>query len=107
MNRGRLADIKVIALDPYDVRFPTSLRSHGSDAMHPDPDYSVSASLDGVRDIEANSVIFVVTGKQQVTKNGKTTQESKQWAVTVARDGATLRIYAIDHAEDGQAGENP
>ncbi|KAH0617793.1 hypothetical protein JD844_016383 [Phrynosoma platyrhinos] len=37
MRRGR-----VTALSVSDVRFPTSLAGHGSDAMHPDPDYSAA-----------------------------------------------------------------
>ncbi|MEU7721823.1 L-fuconate dehydratase [Streptomyces tibetensis] len=36
-TRGRIT-----VLDAYDIRFPTSLRLEGSDAMHPDPDYSAS-----------------------------------------------------------------
>ncbi|XP_032079245.1 mitochondrial enolase superfamily member 1 isoform X1 [Thamnophis elegans] len=37
MGRGRIR-----ALAVSDVRFPTSLTQHGSDAMHPDPDYSAA-----------------------------------------------------------------
>jgi L-fuconate dehydratase len=33
---------RVMALEVHDVRFPTSTHLHGSDAMHPDPDYSVA-----------------------------------------------------------------
>ena len=33
---------KVLAVDVYDVRFPTSAGWHGSDAMNPDPDYSAA-----------------------------------------------------------------
>ncbi|KAI7814555.1 mitochondrial enolase superfamily member 1 isoform X2 [Triplophysa rosa] len=33
---------KIINLTVRDVRFPTSLEQHGSDAMHTDPDYSVA-----------------------------------------------------------------
>ncbi|WP_319053347.1 L-fuconate dehydratase [Streptomyces europaeiscabiei] len=36
-TRGRIT-----ALDAYDIRFPTSRRLEGSDAMNPDPDYSAS-----------------------------------------------------------------
>jgi L-fuconate dehydratase len=34
--------MKVTSLDVHDVRFPTSRRLDGSDAMNPDPDYSVA-----------------------------------------------------------------
>uniref|UniRef100_A0A8D0KEY7 Enolase superfamily member 1 n=1 Tax=Salvator merianae TaxID=96440 RepID=A0A8D0KEY7_SALMN len=37
MGRGRITKLIV-----SDVRFPTSLAHHGSDAMHPDPDYSAA-----------------------------------------------------------------
>ncbi|XP_037549866.1 mitochondrial enolase superfamily member 1 [Nematolebias whitei] len=33
---------KIINLTVRDVRFPTSLKQHGSDAMHTDPDYSAA-----------------------------------------------------------------
>jgi L-fuconate dehydratase len=33
---------RIVALDTYDVRFPTSLELDGSDAMNPDPDYSAA-----------------------------------------------------------------
>uniref|UniRef100_A0A3Q3R7M9 Mitochondrial enolase superfamily member 1 n=1 Tax=Monopterus albus TaxID=43700 RepID=A0A3Q3R7M9_MONAL len=33
---------KIINLTVRDVRFPTSLQQHGSDAMHSDPDYSAA-----------------------------------------------------------------
>ncbi|GAA2421406.1 hypothetical protein GCM10010191_36020 [Actinomadura vinacea] len=64
-----------------------------------------SATLDRVRDIEDNSLIFLVTLKQQVTKGGKKGQESQQYAVTVSRDGGSLRVYAFAPADEGQAGD--
>src|SRR5690349_565064 len=33
---------KIIRLDTFDVRFPTSRFLDGSDAMNPDPDYSAA-----------------------------------------------------------------
>ncbi len=33
---------RITALDTYDIRFPTSRRLAGSDAMHSDPDYSAA-----------------------------------------------------------------
>jgi L-fuconate dehydratase len=33
---------RIVSLDTYDVRFPTSLELDGSDAMNPDPDYSAA-----------------------------------------------------------------
>ncbi|MCP9966990.1 hypothetical protein LUX57_19220 [Actinomadura madurae] len=64
-----------------------------------------SASLDQVRNIEDNSLIFLVTGTQQVTKGGKTSTDKEQYAVTVARDGGSLKVYAFAPADAGQAGD--
>jgi L-fuconate dehydratase len=36
---------RVVALDCFDVRFPTSLEQHGSDAMNRDPDYSAAYAV--------------------------------------------------------------
>ncbi|QXJ24460.1 hypothetical protein AGRA3207_005789 [Actinomadura graeca] len=64
-----------------------------------------SSTLDRVRDIEDNSIIFLVTGKQQITRAGKDGADSKQYAVTVARDGGSLKVYSFQPAEAGQAGD--
>ncbi|MEU6041834.1 hypothetical protein ABZ801_41270 [Actinomadura sp. NPDC047616] len=64
-----------------------------------------TATLDRIRDIEDNSIIFLVTGKQRITRGGQTSDNSRQWAVTVARDGASLRVYAVAPADEGQAGD--
>ncbi|XP_059050856.1 mitochondrial enolase superfamily member 1-like [Achroia grisella] len=40
MPTTRRGGLKIVELDVKDVRFPTSLGSHGSDALHTDPDYS-------------------------------------------------------------------
>lgn len=37
-----MLESKIINVTVRDVRFPTSLEQHGSDAMHTDPDYSVA-----------------------------------------------------------------
>ncbi|HEX4702001.1 MAG TPA: L-fuconate dehydratase [Pseudonocardiaceae bacterium] len=36
------ADGRIVALDTYDIRFPTSRELDGSDAMNPNPDYSAA-----------------------------------------------------------------
>ncbi|RSN64120.1 hypothetical protein [Actinomadura sp. WAC 06369] len=64
-----------------------------------------TASLDRVRDIGDNSIIFLVTGTQTVTAGGKETGENKRWAVTVVRDGGSLRVYAFEPADAGQEGD--
>ena len=39
------AGARIVALDCYDVRFPTSLELDGSDAMNADPDYSAAYAV--------------------------------------------------------------
>jgi len=34
--------LQIVGMDVHDVRFPTSIGHHGSDAMHVDPDYSAA-----------------------------------------------------------------
>jgi L-fuconate dehydratase len=34
--------VRIVSMDTYDVRFPTSREFDGSDAMNPDPDYSAA-----------------------------------------------------------------
>jgi L-fuconate dehydratase len=37
-----IAGTRIERVDVHDIRFPTSLQRHGSDAMNPDPDYSAA-----------------------------------------------------------------
>ncbi|MFG2244652.1 hypothetical protein [Spirillospora sp. NPDC048823] len=64
-----------------------------------------TATIDQVRNIEANSIVFVVTGRQQITEGGTESSDSKRYAVTVAREGGSLRVYAFQPADVGQAGD--
>ncbi|TDB93180.1 hypothetical protein [Actinomadura sp. 7K534] len=64
-----------------------------------------TATLDQVRNIENNSVVFVVTGMQKVTKGGRESSENRRYAVTVAREGGSLKVYAFQPADVGQAGD--
>jgi len=47
--------MKIRAIDTHDVRFPTSRTLAGSDAMHPDPDYSAAFAVVRVDDPGAPS----------------------------------------------------
>lgn len=47
--------MKIRSIDTYDVRFPTSRTLAGSDAMHPDPDYSAAYAVVRVDDANAPS----------------------------------------------------
>lgn len=53
--------LKIINLTVRDVRFPTSLEQHGSDAMHTDPDYSAAyVVLDTDRGLKGYGLTFTV-----------------------------------------------
>jgi L-fuconate dehydratase len=51
-----------VALDCYDVRFPTSLEHDGSDAMNPDPDYSAAYAVlrTDSDSLEGNALCFTI-----------------------------------------------
>jgi hypothetical protein len=64
-----------------------------------------TATIDSIRDIASNSVIFVVTGRQQLTKAEGNSEDSKRYAVTAAREGGAWRVYAFEPADAGQEGD--
>jgi hypothetical protein len=64
-----------------------------------------TAVINSIRDIEASSVIFLVTGKQQLSTAAGPSEDSRQYAVTAARDGGVWRVYAFEPADAGQAGD--
>jgi L-fuconate dehydratase len=53
---------RIVALDCYDVRFPTSLEHDGSDAMNPDPDYSAAYAVlrTDVPGLEGHALSFTI-----------------------------------------------
>jgi hypothetical protein len=65
-----------------------------------------SASIDSIRTFEPNSIIFLVTGRQQVTKGGgAASTDSVQYAVTVSKNAASWQVFAVEPASTGQAGD--
>lgn len=52
-------NLKIVSLTVKDIRFPTSLGLHGSDAMHTDPDYSCAyVTLKTGKGTEGNGLTF-------------------------------------------------
>ncbi|MFF3839169.1 enolase C-terminal domain-like protein [Streptomyces sp. NPDC001930] len=54
---------RVIAVDTYDIRFPTSRELDGSDAMNPDPDYSAAYLVlrtDAADGLEGHGFTFTI-----------------------------------------------
>ena len=55
--------MKFVAVDALDIRFPTSHHLGGSDAMNPDPDYSVAYAVvrtDGDDGLEGHGFTFTI-----------------------------------------------
>jgi len=53
----------ITGIDALDIRFPTSRGRHGSDAMHPDPDYSAAYVIlrtDRADGIEGHGLTFTI-----------------------------------------------
>src|SRR6201988_4272411 len=53
---------RIVALDCFDVRFPTSLEHDGSDAMNPDPDYSAAYAVlrTDDEDLQGTALCFTI-----------------------------------------------
>lgn len=59
MNVIPSENTKIISLNVKDIRFPTSLQYHGSDAMHTDPDYSCAyVTIKTADNKEGNGLTF-------------------------------------------------
>src|SRR5580698_9849997 len=56
------AGARIVALDCYDVRFPTSLEHDGSDAMNSDPDYSAAYAVlrTDLEGLEGHALCFTI-----------------------------------------------
>ena len=52
----------ITSVNTFDVRFPTGLHGHGSDAMNKDPDYSAAYLVLGTDnpDLEGHSLVFTI-----------------------------------------------
>nr|XP_058964031.1 mitochondrial enolase superfamily member 1-like [Pocillopora verrucosa] len=68
--------VKLTGLSVRDIRFPTSLELHGSDAMHKSPDYSavyIVFETDGLDNIEGHGLTFTLgRGNELVMEAVKT-----------------------------------
>ena len=57
------ADRRIIGLDALDIRFPTSAKLDGSDAMNADPDYSAAYVIlrtDSADGVEGHGLTFTI-----------------------------------------------
>lgn len=64
-----------------------------------------SAKMKEIRQVEQTSVVFVVTGAQQITAKSGEKQTGNDYAVTVSRMGTDWRVFDLQPAGDGQDGD--
>lgn len=60
-----------------------------------------SATVVSIRDIQKDSIVFVVNAGQHVTSTGKATDSSAEYAVTVQKAGSGWVVYAFEPASQG------
>lgn len=66
---------------------------------------TTTATLKEIRQIDKTSVVFVVTGTQQLATKSGTRQLAEQYAVTVSQLGADWRVFELRPAGEGQDGD--
>ncbi|MFG1947973.1 hypothetical protein [Nonomuraea sp. NPDC048826] len=66
---------------------------------------TATAKLKEIRQIEKASIVFVVTGSQQITAKSGTRQVSADYAVTVSQLGSDWRVFDLQPANEGQEGD--
>jgi hypothetical protein len=59
------------------------------------------ATLDSLRDMAKDQIIFLVTGRQHITKGGKTSDSTQQYAATMTRSGGGWVVFAFAPADVG------
>ncbi len=59
------------------------------------------ARVDSIRSIGKDQLIFLATGQQHITKGGKTSDSTQQYAVTVTRSGGSWVVFAFQPADVG------
>ena len=63
--------VSIVDVTIHDIRFPTSEGMHGSDAMHPDPDYSATyVVLKTEGPLEGHGLTFTIGRGNEVVKAG-------------------------------------
>lgn len=64
-----------------------------------------TAKMKEIRQVSKTSVVFVVTGTQQLTAKSGTKQLADDYAVTVSEAGSDWRVFDMQPADDGQDGD--
>jgi L-fuconate dehydratase len=84
---------RIVAVDTFDVRFPTSQALHGSDAMNPDPDYSAAYLTLGTDAPDAGHGFVFTIGR------GNDVQLAAVRAVAEQLNGAEVEPLLADMGE--------
>ncbi|MEV4803641.1 hypothetical protein AB0K18_26865 [Nonomuraea sp. NPDC049421] len=66
---------------------------------------TATADLKEIRQVEKNSIVFVVTATRQIAAQSGDKQASEEYAVTVSQSGSDWRIYDILPSTEGQEGD--
>ncbi|MGP3957536.1 hypothetical protein ACTWPT_16170 [Nonomuraea sp. 3N208] len=66
---------------------------------------TATARLKEIRQIEKNSIVFVVVGTRQVAAKSGNKQLTEEYAVTVSQSGTDWRIFEMMPAAEGQFGD--
>ncbi|MDF5754690.1 hypothetical protein [Spongiactinospora sp. TRM90649] len=64
-----------------------------------------TATVKSIRQVDQNSVIFVVTANRRVTVRNVPSQSSEDFAVTLVPVGGDWRVHDVQPATDGQEGD--
>jgi hypothetical protein len=64
-----------------------------------------SARVRTIRDMTANSIVWVVDATQRITAKSGPRERTDQYAVTLIQVGDTWRVYDMQPADAGQEGD--
>ena len=97
--------MRILSLQARDIRFPTSLSLDGSDAMHPDPDYSaayVVLRTDSEDGLEGHGLTFTSGRGNEVVVAGARALEPLVVGRTLEEITADMRGFWRSLTSDGQ-----
>ncbi|MEV0587485.1 hypothetical protein [Nonomuraea sp. NPDC050310] len=67
---------------------------------------SGTGRLKGIRQVEQTSVVFIITGTQQLSTKGVPSARTADYAVTVTQVGSDWRVFDLQPAGEGQDGDS-
>ena len=97
--------MRILSLQARDIRFPTSLSLDGSDAMHPDPDYSaayVVLRTDSKDGLEGHGLAFTSGRGNELVVAGARALEPLVVGRTLEEITADMRDFWRSLTSDGQ-----